>query len=771
MMEHKIKKFILILVVFTALSPVRAADLINKDRWLEIDLFWFERTQMKASSDRFWETMAPLFEDITGERGIILNIGWMMDFVLEWNGDLNSRIPLPKGMKTENRFSDEGLLLGSTEERQVQAADRFNKSLPPEVVEYEPWTYKDLKTFIGIFKESAERKGIKSFKVGTFVLGFGSIYNGNPCEFMVRHKPAPRPNEAGFLGAFDPTHILSDDNNRFGAYPNGFKAGLPITEFFGNQWGDFSVKIGFDALVLRDAILGCGVYGRKGPFGFRAPSSAEIKKWHSAYADMVRFTKQANPKALVMGYSNGAAAVSDWRVNCMDIESIAKEGYLDAYIDQTWAGAWNEVGQRKHWFWNWPDHGWTYQLGYMLLHSAILSETPVKHYFLTETFDTWESFNAVNAARQRLRWGIWAYSHAGVKTPDGYKFPDGSYISWASQAKKLLNEDEVRFLKTETNAAFRDLDNIKEINGPTLVYSRSAMEWQNENHPEQFIKEWIDEYAGSLMKWNVPILSAARIEHLDKIKSDLFIIQTPVHLKTGELAAVNKLIESGQPVLITGSPVGGIDPSILQKAGFSGETVPSQPIEYKGSLDITGELAKDCSDTFRIYQFYTKNKLDAGLGGKVIYSVAGTPALAEKDNLILWDAPELSVNLNPRNKRIMDELLGSPVPYAVLARLLTNRLAEAGHFHSRFHEINHPVWCGSWITNDGNLTVLTADLEEGLDHTNQWHSFFSINFPSSFDGRCMVFDRWDWNKYITPNRSMKYVLRKGESKLFTVSKQ
>jgi hypothetical protein len=125
-MKHNIKKFILILVVFTALSPaiLRAADLINKDRWLEIDLYWFERTQMKASSDRFWETMTPLFEDIAGERGIILNIGWMMDFVLEWNGDLNSRIPLPKDMKTENRFSDEGLLLGSTEERRVQVRHR-----------------------------------------------------------------------------------------------------------------------------------------------------------------------------------------------------------------------------------------------------------------------------------------------------------------------------------------------------------------------------------------------------------------------------------------------------------------------------------------------------------------------------------------------------------------------------------------------------------------------------------------------------------------------
>jgi len=777
-MKHKIILLLFLAVCFV--PKTWSANEINKDRWMEVDLFWFDRSNMKASADKFWATISPLFEDVAGEKGIILNIGWLMDFVLEWNGDLNSRVPLTKNMVIDNQFSDEGYLLGTTEQRMEQAKDRFVRARKHEVLNYEPWTYKDLKDFIVIFKKSAGNKGIKNLKVGTFVLGWMGIYDGNNSSFFSRHKPVSRyksdmyPNGRDIR--FDPTYILEEDNNRFGAYPNGIKAGLPITEFFGNQWGDLSKKVGFDALILRDSSLGLAIYERRGPFGLRAPENPdEMKKWFDATAALVRCTKQANPKALVMGYSNSSTAVADARVDCMDLEAIAKEGYLDAYIDQSWAGAWNEVAQRNGEFWNNSTTGWTYQMGYILLHAAMLSETKTKHYFLTETFDAWESWNIINTARERLRWGIWAYSHAAVVTPDGYKFPDGSYISWANQAKRLLDAEQVDFLKNETNAAFRDLENIKKINGPTLVYSRSAMEWQNANKPAEFMKEWIDEYGGSLMKWNVPIMTSARIENLDKIESDLFIIQTPIHLKENELASVNQLIDSKKPVVIIGSPANGIDASILRKVGFSGVVDPEQSVNYCGSLNgVVNDLTKDCPNTFLTYQFYTKNSLNPGAGGKIIYSAGGTPAMIKKDNMIIWDAPELLLNLsdnnNPKSKRVLDEMIGSPVPYVLLSRLITGDLKATGKFNSSFYEINNPVWCGSWINKDNELMVLTAELEEGLDHTDKGYSAFDMTFPAEFNGRCMVSDLWNSakTKYITYSNSMKYTLRKSESKLFQI---
>ena len=69
----------------------------------------------------------------------------------------------------------------------------------------------------------------------------------------------------------------------------------------------------------------------------------------------------------------------------------------------------------------------------------------MRHYHLVETFDAWESWDVIHTAPERLRWGIWAYSHAAVKTPSGIKLPAGSYISWANQGKRLLSAEDVSF--------------------------------------------------------------------------------------------------------------------------------------------------------------------------------------------------------------------------------------------------------------------------------------------------------------------------------------
>ncbi len=157
-----------------------------------------------------------------------------------------------------------------------------------------------------------------------------------------------------------------------------------------------------------------------GPFGTTASAdAAENARWTTETAALVRLTKQANPRALVIGYSTGASAVSEWRVDCVDLESIAKEGFPRClgWIDQSWGGGWNEVGIREGGFWNTPYLGWTYQLGYVLAHSAQLAGTPTRHYILTETFDAWEDWDVIHTAPRRLRWGIWAYLHAALKTP------------------------------------------------------------------------------------------------------------------------------------------------------------------------------------------------------------------------------------------------------------------------------------------------------------------------------------------------------------------
>jgi hypothetical protein len=773
------KKILTLLFCLTVVFSVSIADVaqaqsvvqspIQKDRWMEVDLYWFEKEDMKGSSDLFWSKMRPLFQDISGEKGIILNIGWLMDFVLEWNGSLDTPVPFPKGMTIWEQFKDEGYLLGNTEERIQKWKERFSNAKKRETVTYENWTYRDLKNFIEIFKQSAAQHGIQNIKVGGFVLGWSAIYDGKRSTFIAKHPQS-------FVGGkFNPTCMLRNDKSHYGAYPDGIPDGLAVTKFFGDQWGDLSKKVGLDAIVLRDSVLGQGVYSRRGPRGQAAPADpSELIKWCGAYADLVRWTKQSNPAALVIGYSNGGAAVGDWRVNCFDLESIAKEGFLDAYIDQSWAGAWNEVGQRPKQFWNYQHMGWTYQLAYILLHGAMLSETPTKHYFLTETFDAWESWNVINSARERLRWGIWAFSHAGIKTPAGIKFPDGSYISWANQAKRLLNEDEINFLKTETNSAFRDLENIKDINGPTLVYSRSAMAWQNANQPAVQMKEWIDDQAGSLMKFGAPILSAARIENLDRVRSEMFIVQTPIHLAAQEKRNLEKLIESGQAVMVLGSPANGVDADILKRIGLFTPDKTLQATRMDGFIDYPAHsIAAGLPRSFLAYQPFSQNRVSGNSGAEVFYSVSRSPALARKKNLILWDAPELRLYASIKNGTVdlpTDELLGSPVPYVLTARLVNEELFKADRFHVSFSDITLPVWCGSWTTKSGNLTVLVADLEEGLEHEGKEIVSFELHLPKKYGQHSLMRGRWRQNRYILQKDTLKHVLRKGESDLLEFGK-
>lgn len=38
---------------------------INEDRWLELDLYWFDKDNIWVSVNKFWQRYAPLFKDIT----------------------------------------------------------------------------------------------------------------------------------------------------------------------------------------------------------------------------------------------------------------------------------------------------------------------------------------------------------------------------------------------------------------------------------------------------------------------------------------------------------------------------------------------------------------------------------------------------------------------------------------------------------------------------------------------------------------------------------
>lgn len=64
------------------------------DRWLEMDLTWFDSARpFGPQLDTLFGRVAPLLAEVRGRRGIFFNLGWLIDLVTEWTGDLDQPIP------------------------------------------------------------------------------------------------------------------------------------------------------------------------------------------------------------------------------------------------------------------------------------------------------------------------------------------------------------------------------------------------------------------------------------------------------------------------------------------------------------------------------------------------------------------------------------------------------------------------------------------------------------------------------------------------------
>jgi hypothetical protein len=495
-------------------------------------------------------------------------------------------------------------------------------------------------------------------------------------------------------------------------------------------------------------------YRRDGPFGPLCPRPELAKRWTAAVAALVRETKQANPRALVMMYSNAAGPVGDWSCNCCDLEFIAKEGYLDIFVDQTWAGAWNEVGVRNNDFWNNPMLGWTYQLAYTLVHAAVLADTRVRHYPLVETFDAWESWDVIHTVPERLRWGIWAYSHAAVKTPIGHKVPAGSYISWANQGKRLLSEADVRFLARNIGQAVADAHKTKDVFGPTLVYSREAISWQMEHDPNRNIKQWIGEQVGSVIKWPVPVLSATRSEWLPQVKSDLFILQTPVHLSPKLTSYIAGLIGKGQPIAIFASSDGGIDSGLMRLAGISSSRViDPQAKQRTAHLSREAQLfVANAPATFPTRTGRTQTGIDAGVSA--LYSIDGSPAL-EMDTqngkkVVLWNPPDFSYRGDEPLRNLWG---GSPAAPAIAAGALNFLISDSRNLHAVKIDMNQTMNVSAWNTTDGCVHLLAANLEEGLRDSADLSRHTVLVIPRSWRISGLI-EAWTGRQYSTPDSKL-----------------
>ena len=759
-----------------AFATTASQPCIQTDRWLEIDLYWFKQHDQAGSVSQFWDRFLPLFDGVCGYRGVILNVGWTVGPVMEWSGDLDQRISLPTGSGESEWVDEHEMLTGTTAQREKLFEERFASPVVVKRRGYDPWTYGDVKLLSAALKAEAARVGIRDFKVGILNYAWTHAY-GEEAAWVKRHPEAFTNSSFHQEGCFDvgryfdPGARLHADTRPLGGLPGGIPEGMPVHRAYAAQWGSLSHAVGLDAIMLRDSFGLPLPYQRGGPWGLVAPSPAVIHKATQDVEDLVRETKQANPGALVMMYSSGASAIADWRSNGLDLEAVARQGYLDIWVDQTWAGAWNEVGVRDHAFWNGPTKGWTYQLAYMLTHAAILADTRVRHYSLVETFDAWESWDVIHTAPEKLRWGIWAYSHAAVKTPHGLKIPAGTYISWANQGERLLGENDVRFLATNINAAATDAHRMSDVMGPTLVYDRAVMQWQAEHaSPDGQINEWLDEQAGSLIKWPVPILSATRVEWLPQVRSDLFVLQTPVHLPPLQLSELVKLIRAGQPVALLGIAAGGIDPRLAALAGLRGDfdAVPIMVRPCRGATSAPG-FAKGSEASFN--SFCYPQHIEALPSAQVIYQADGVPQLTlaasgGKPVTEWWNPPDLRSTEGQPLSRIWGN---TGTPYALAAGVMNQLLKQQACLHAKEIDLKQTMNITAWRTVDGHVRILAGNLEEGLRDDADLSRHAVLEVPAGW-GATQWKDLWTGRNLSNDGLALSIDLPQAASMLIDASK-
>ena len=738
----------LIVGVATPAAARPAAASVPADRWMEIDLYWFDPLDVDTSVDRFWQRYTPLYRDVAGYKGVVLNVGLTVDFIMSYSGDLDQPIALPKGDGQELGVDIAGQLDGDTAARQQAWRARFSGHANGHAkAGYGAWTYRRLAQLAAALRRDGRRHGIADFRVATFAAAAEGAY-GEKAPFAVAHPEAwtrwGGSNGVGDSnGFFDPEARLKADPTPRGGLPHVIAAGASVADTLAAQWGALSRQAGLDGLMLRDFFGFARAYTRYGPWGASVPNPARAAAITAAVGGMIRAIKLANPRALTMMYSSAATATGDWRGNGLDLEAVARGGYLDIFVDQTWAGAWGEAGVRQQTFWNAPILGWTYQLAYMLEHSAVLATSNVRHYHLVETFDAWESWDTIHTAPERLRWGIWAYSHAAVKTPDRIRMPEGAYISWGNHGQALLGEADIGFLARELNAAERDAAQVTEVFGPTLVYARDAAQQQMVRGARgDDARDRIDETVGSMIKWPLPVQSITRIEWLPKVRSDLFVFGATAGIAAPDAAAIADRARAGQPMAFLSAPT-DTDPALALLAGVS--FAPYRPAVQDRVLRATkgdklGLAVTNIPDQFDAEPPPAQMRATPGTA---VYSVGPSVALSLNEtaerSIAFWQPIALDDTWYVPVRRAMKN---SPAAFALASATLNRQLAQAGAVHAAVTDLNQSSTIAVWRTRDGSVSILAGNLEEGLRDDAERSRHVEVTMPEAWRGKAW---RSVWN--------------------------
>ncbi|CAN5556427.1 hypothetical protein BH10ACT7_BH10ACT7_26980 [soil metagenome] len=654
------------------------------DRWLEIDIDWFGPPPCGDRIDEFCERVAPLLSTVTGDRGIILNVGWLADIITEWTGDDTQVIPL-----------------------------RSRR--------YERWgstTYGDLRAFVADLRAGLVARGVEHPLIGVFIAALGSVVWPRDTgtlydlysDWSQRH-PELYPLDISRLPGpdLDPRVPLHADTYPYASHPGGIEEGTTFARLLADQWGALSVSLGLDVIHLRDGFWGPMLYSRKGPYGVTAsPDPAENQSWTDAVIELVREVKLANTGALVMAYSSAVSQTAEWRVGCVDMEAVVADGHLDIWIDQTWGGAWQD--------W-WDDHwkGWTFQFANLLGHGVPLRQanrrrkTPCRHYKLIETWDGWEPWDTIHRTPGKLEWAMWAFSHATVLDGDRLRVPEGGYISWMNDwTLALVSGDDVAFLATALDAAEASAGSLEEVYGPLLVIDRAGPAALHDSTPQQNGSEWIEDQAAMLLKGAWPLIAAAAPGDVPDDWPEGMLVQIPGALAPAGEGSGARVV-SGRADLVSDDTRGiaGVRPGPMLRDGYFRDLPTSADLPVGDSVHLAGHPSIALED-----------------GVETVYSADGVALLAGRDRTWLWQPPDLHEPGNPLFPR---NQLGTINPYLEVSRLMAR---QSRGLSADPTALEKPVTVQAWRSG-GRVFLLAGNLETGWIGDSRTPRDVTVRLPHS----------------------------------------
>lgn len=266
------------------------------------------------------------------------------------------------------------------------------------------------------------------------------------------------------------------------------------------------------------------------------------------------------------------------------------------------------------------------------------------------------------------------------------------------------------------------------------------------------------------------MLSATRLEWVPKVQSDLYVVQTPIHLSDEHMRNLQKLIQSGQPVALVGSFSDGIDKSLLRLAGVNGSAaVSGGQIRLCKSTNRAPKLVQNAQENCDTFCYPWNGS--ASSESKVVYSDDGSPALILNMNhgmrIAFWNPPDLrSMEGVP-----LSQVWGNTgAPYALAAGVFNEMLQINSALHVSKIDLKQTMNIAAWRTQEGKLRILAGNLEEGLRDDADFTRSATLAIPESWQAGSEWKDAWTGRKFGTEGGMLHIELPQAASVLLEPSR-